>query len=145
MVVVVLWGSVSIFLIFYGYIKMLGRDGVKDVMEYVILNVNYIKVCLEGVYEVLYVGEKGCIVYEFIVDFCFFKVVVSVEDVVKWLIDYGFYVFILFFLVFGMIMIELIESESKDELDCFCDVLLCIREEIDEIVIGKVDLKDNVL
>lgn len=116
-----------------------------DVLKVVILNVNYIKVCFESVYDVFFIGRYGYLVYEFIIDLCFYKFVVFVEDVVKCLIDYGFYVFILFWLVFGMIMIEFIESESKDEFDCFCDVMFCIWEEIDEIVWGEVVEDNNVL
>lgn len=139
------WGSASILLISYGYIKMLGRDGVKDATEYAILNANYIKARLEGAYEVLYVGEKGRTAHELIVDLRPFKAVASAEDVAKRLIDYGFHAPTLSFPVPGTIMIEPTESESKDELDRFCDAMLRIREEIDEIATGKADPKDNVL
>jgi len=139
------WGSASILLISYGYIKMLGRTGVKDATEYAILNSNYIKARLEGAYEILYVGEKGRTAHELIVDLRPFKAVASAEDVAKRLIDYGFHAPTLSFPVPGTIMIEPTESESKDELDRFCDALLRIREEIDEIATGKADPKDNVL
>lgn len=139
------WGSASILLISYGYIKMLGRDGVKEATEYAILNANYIKERLDGAYEILYLGEKGRTAHELIVDLRPFKAVASAEDVAKRLIDYGFHAPTLSFPVPGTIMIEPTESESKDELDRFCDALLRIREEIDEIATGKADPKDNVL
>lgn len=139
------WGSASILLISYGYIKMLGRKGVKDATEYAILNSNYIMARLEGAYGVLYVGEKGRTAHELIVDLRPFKAVASAEDVAKRLIDYGFHAPTLSFPVPGTIMIEPTESESKDELDRFCDAMLRIREEIDEIATGKANPKDNVL
>lgn len=139
------WGSASILLISYGYIKMLGRKGVTQATEYAILNANYIKARLEGAFEILYLGEKGRTAHELIVDLRPFKAVASAEDVAKRLIDYGFHAPTLSFPVAGTIMIEPTESESKDELDRFCDALLRIREEIDEIATGKADPKDNVL
>lgn len=139
------WGSASILLISYGYIRMLGREGVKEATEYAILNSNYIKARLDGSYEVLYIGEKGRTAHELIIDLRPFKAVASAEDVAKRLIDYGFHAPTLSFPVPGTIMIEPTESESKDELDRFCDALLRIRAEIDEIASGKADSKDNVL
>lgn len=124
---------------------MLGFDGLMDVSCYVILNVNYIKVCLQEYYLVLFIGENGYMVYELIIDLCLFKDFILVVDVVKCLIDYSFYVLILSWLVVGIIMIEFIESESKVELDCFCDVMIEICKEIDEIVFGIVDVINNVL
>lgn len=139
------WGSASILLISYGYIRMLGREGVKEATEYAILNSNYIKARLDGAYQVLYIGEKGRTAHELIIDLRPFKAVASAEDVAKRLIDYGFHAPTLSFPVPGTIMIEPTESESKDELDRFCDALLRIRAEIDEIAAGKADPKDNVL
>ncbi|MEZ5038448.1 MAG: aminomethyl-transferring glycine dehydrogenase [Saprospiraceae bacterium] len=139
------WGSASILLISYGYIKMLGKEGVTEATKYAILNANYIKARLEGLYNILYLGEKGRTAHELIVDLRPFKAVVSAEDVAKRLIDYGFHAPTLSFPVAGTIMIEPTESESKDELDRFCDALLAIREEIDEIASGKADAKENVL
>lgn len=139
------WGSASILLISYGYIKMLGRKGMTEATEYAILNANYIKARLEEAFDILYVGEKGRTAHELIVDLRPFKAVASAEDVAKRLIDYGFHAPTLSFPVAGTIMIEPTESESKDELDRFCDALLRIREEIDEIATGKADPKDNVL
>ena len=139
------WGSASILLISYGYIRMLGGKGVKDATEYAILNANYIKSRLESVYPVLYTGEQGRTAHELIVDLRPFKDFVSAEDVAKRLMDYGFHAPTLSFPVAGTIMIEPTESESKSELDRFCDALLEIRKEIDEIASGEADKDSNVL
>jgi len=139
------WGSASILLISYAYIKLLGRDGVTDATKYAILNANYIKVRLQAVYKILYAGELGRSAHELIVDLNPFKALVSAEDVAKRLIDYGFHAPTLSFPVAGTIMIEPTESESKDELDRLCDALLQIRKEIDEIAKGEYDLESNVL
>lgn len=139
------WGSASILLISYGYIRMLGNRGVQSATEYAILNANYIKARLEGAYQVLYTGENGRTAHELIVDLRPFKELVSAEDVAKRLMDYGFHAPTLSFPVAGTIMIEPTESESKDELDRFCDALLQIRREIDEIASGEADRESNVL
>ena len=124
---------------------MLGAEGVKASTEYAILNANYIKARLESAYDVLYVGEKGRSAHELILDLRPFKSLVSAEDVAKRLMDYGFHAPTLSFPVAGTIMIEPTESESQDELDRFCDALLQIRKEIDEIASGAADAKSNVL
>ena len=139
------WGSASILLISYGYIRMLGRDGVTDATKIAILNANYIKARLENDYDVLYVGEKGRCAHELIVDLRPFKSLASAEDVAKRLIDYGFHAPTLSFPVAGTIMIEPTESESQEELDRFCDAMLQIRKEIDEIASGEADPESNVL
>lgn len=139
------WGSASILLISYGYIRMLGAVGVTDSTRYAILNANYIMSRLQGAYDVLYVGEEGRAAHELIVDLRPFKAVCSAEDVAKRLIDYGFHAPTLSFPVAGTIMIEPTESESKDELDRFCDALLEIKKEIDEIARGDADPENNVL
>jgi glycine dehydrogenase len=140
------WGSASILLISYAYIKMLGAVGCRLSTEYAILNANYIKARLEGSYDVLYTGEKGRAAHELILDLRGFKKFnVSAEDVAKRLIDYGFHAPTLSFPVAGTIMIEPTESEDKAELDRFCDALLQIRAEIEEIENGVADQKDNVL
>lgn len=139
------WGSASILLISYAYIKMLGAQGVTDATKYAILNANYLKTRLEDAYQVLYVGEKGRSAHELIIDLRPFKAVVSAEDVAKRLMDYGFHAPTLSFPVAGTIMIEPTESESKAELDRFCDALLEIRKEIDEIAAGDYDPDNNVL
>ena len=139
------WGSASILLISYAYIKMLGAEGVTNATKYAILNANYIKARLETAYDILYVGENGRCAHEMIVDLRPFKSIVSAEDLAKRLVDYGFHAPTLSFPVAGTIMIEPTESESKAELDRFCDALLAIRKEIDEIAMGHADAEDNVL
>ncbi|MFN0014074.1 MAG: aminomethyl-transferring glycine dehydrogenase, partial [Saprospiraceae bacterium] len=139
------WGSASILLISYAYIKMLGGTGVTDATKYAILNANYMKARLEGAFQILYSGENGRSAHEMIVDLRPFKGLVGAEDVAKRLMDYGFHAPTLSFPVAGTIMIEPTESESKAELDRFCDALLAIREEIDEIAQGKYNHEDNVL
>lgn len=139
------WGSASILLISYGYIRMLGADGMTKSTQVAIMNANYIKARLEGNYEVLYKGEKGNVAHELIVDLRPFKSLVSAEDVAKRLMDYGFHAPTLSFPVAGTIMIEPTESESLTELDNFCDALLSIRKEIDEIANGEADAHNNSL
>ncbi|MEI6408148.1 MAG: aminomethyl-transferring glycine dehydrogenase [Bacteroidota bacterium] len=139
------WGSASILLISYAYIRMLGAKGVTDATKYAILNANYIKARLEGAYQVLYTGENGRTAHELILDLRPFKSIAGAEDIAKRLMDYGFHAPTLSFPVAGTIMIEPTESESKAEIDRFCDALLEIRKEIDEIASGVYDTHDNVL
>ncbi len=139
------WGSASILLISYAYIRMLGAEGVTDATKYAILNANYMKARLEARFDVLYTGEQGRAAHELILDLRPFKAQVSAEDVAKRLIDYGFHAPTLSFPVAGTIMIEPTESESMAELDRFCDALLAIRDEIDEIVNGTFTADNNVL
>jgi len=139
------WGSASILLISYAYIRLLGKKGLKNATIYAILNSNYIRVQLESHYDVLYVGEKGMAAHELILDLRPFKAFVSAEDVAKRLIDYGFHAPTLSFPVAGTIMIEPTESESKDELDRFCAAMISIRKEIDEVARGDYDKDVNVL
>lgn len=140
------WGSASILLISYGYIKMLGAEGVTDATKYAILNSNYIKSRLEGKYDILYTGENGRCAHELIVDLRKFKELnVAAEDIAKRLMDYGFHAPTLSFPVAGTVMIEPTESEDKAELDRFCDAMLKIRTEIDAIALGNVDMENNVL
>ena len=140
------WGSASILLISYGYIRMLGADGVTDATRYAILNANYIKSRLEKHYDVLYTRKNGRVAHEMIFDLRAFKAKgVEEADVAKRLMDFGFHAPTVSFPVPGTLMIEPTESEPKGELDRFCDALIAIRKEIDEVVSGKVDAKDNVL
>ncbi len=139
------WGSASILLISYGYIRMLGKKGVTDATKYAILNANYIKARLEKAYPILYTGANGRAAHEMIVDLRPFKEFCSAEDVAKRLMDYGFHAPTLSFPVAGTLMIEPTESESKDELDRFCDAMLEIRKEIDEIASGNFEHDNNVL
>ncbi len=139
------WGSASILLISYAYIKMLGKTGLTEATKYAILNANYIKARLENDYQVLYVGENGRSAHELIIDLRPFKSIVSAEDVAKRLMDYGFHAPTLSWPVVNTMMIEPTESEDKEELDRFCDAMLQIRREIDEIATGDADPKSNVL
>jgi glycine dehydrogenase len=140
------WGSASILLISYGYIKMLGAEGVTNATKYAILNANYIKSRLETRYDILYTGEFGRSAHELILDLRPYKAVgVSAEDVAKRLMDYGFHAPTLSFPVAGTVMIEPTESEDKPELDRFCDAMLAIREEIDAIARGEAEMGNNVL
>ncbi len=140
------WGSASILLISYGYIKMLGKDGITNSTKYAILNANYIKERLAKDYGVLYIGKNGRTAHELIIDLRMYKSIgVSAEDVAKRLIDYGFHAPTLSFPVAGTIMIEPTESESKSELDRFCDAMIQIKKEIDEVAKGEVHVESNVL
>jgi glycine dehydrogenase len=141
------YGSASILLISYGYIRMLGSAGVRKATEYAILNANYMRARLQGAYDILYLGTNGTCAHEFIVDLRPFKksAEVEAEDVAKRLIDYGFHAPTMSFPVPGTIMIEPTESEDKAELDRFCDAMLSIRAEIREIEEGRADKKSNLL
>jgi glycine dehydrogenase len=141
------YGSASILLISYAYIKMLGVDGIKMATEYAILNANYMKARLEKYYKILYTGSNNTCAHEFIVDLRPFKqsAGVEAEDVAKRLIDYGFHAPTMSFPVPGTIMIEPTESEDKGELDRFCDALISIYDEIKAIETGKADKLDNPL
>ncbi len=137
------WGSALVCLISYGYIKMLGTGGLQKATEYAILNANYIKERLNGHYKTLYSGERGRAAHEMIVDCRPFKEKgIEVTDIAKRLIDYGFHAPTVSIPVAGTVMIEPTESESKPELDRFCDALISIRKEIDE---ASVDEPNNVL
>ncbi len=127
------WGSALACLISYGYIKMLGAEGLTDATRIAILNANYIKDRLKGKFDVLYSGEKGRAAHEMIIDCRPFKANgIEVTDIAKRLMDYGFHAPTVSFPVAGTIMIEPTESESLAELNKFCDAMLSIREEIDE-------------
>ncbi|MFL6281274.1 MAG: aminomethyl-transferring glycine dehydrogenase [Vicinamibacterales bacterium] len=143
------WGSASILLISYGYIRMLGARGVTEATRYAILNANYLKARLQGHYDVLYANHNGRVAHEMIFDLRPFKhgggPSVDEQDVAKRLMDYGFHAPTVSFPVAGTMMIEPTESEPKDELDRFCDALIAIRKEIEDIIDGKADPVDNVL
>jgi len=143
------WGSASILLISYGYIRMLGAGGVTEATRYAILNANYLKARLQGHYDVLYANHNGRVAHEMIFDLRPFKhgagPSVDEQDVAKRLMDYGFHAPTVSFPVAGTMMIEPTESEPKDELDRFCDALISIRKEIQDIIDGKADPVDNVL
>jgi len=141
------YGSASILLISYGYIRMLGQDGVKKATEYAILNANYMLARLKDQFDILYTNDHGSCAHEFIVDLRPFKRTAEIEavDVAKRLMDYGFHAPTMSFPVPGTIMIEPTESEDKAELDRFCDSLLSIRREMALIEEGALDKKDNPL
>ena len=141
------YGSASILLISYAYIKLLGPEGLKKSTEYAILNANYMKARLKNDYKILYTGKNGTCAHEFIVDLRPFKqsAGIEAEDVAKRLMDYNFHAPTLSFPVAGTIMIEPTESEDKAELDRFCDAMLHIRKEIAAIENGTADKTDNVL
>jgi glycine dehydrogenase len=141
------FGSASILTISYAYIAMMGGVGLTNATKNAILNANYIKSRLEAEFQILYTADSGRCAHEMIVDLRQFKTSAGVEaeDVAKRLMDYNFHAPTLSFPVAGTIMIEPTESESKAELDRFCDALLSIREEIREIEAGTVDKSDNVL
>ena len=141
------WGSPSILPISWMYIRLMGADGLKRATEVAILNANYMAARLQGEYEVLYTGEAGRVAHEFIVDLRPFKASAGIEaeDVAKRLIDYGFHAPTMSFPVPGTLMIEPTESESKWELDRFCEAMLSIREEIRAIEAGRSDREDNPL
>ena len=141
------YGSASILLISYAYIKLLGAEGMKRSTEYAILNANYMRARLEKYYPILYLGNNGTCAHEFIVDLRPFKTSAGIEaeDVAKRLIDYGFHAPTMSFPVPGTIMIEPTESEDKAELDRFCDAMIGIHEEIKAIENGKADKTNNPL
>jgi glycine dehydrogenase len=129
------YGSALILLISYGYIKMLGADGLKQATELAILNANYMKELLSPSYKILYTGKNGRCAHEMILDCSDFKLSSGVEvgDIAKRLMDYGFHAPTVSFPVHDTLMIEPTESESKGELDRFCEAMISIRKEIQEI------------
>jgi glycine dehydrogenase len=141
------YGSASILPISWMYMAMMGSDGLTVATGAAILNANYIAKRLEGHYALLYKGPHGRVAHECIIDTRPFKDLagVSVEDIAKRLIDYGFHAPTMSFPVAGTLMIEPTESESKPELDRFCDAMIAIREEIRAIEDGRMDARDNPL
>jgi len=140
------FGSASILLISYGYIRMLGRDGVTEATKWAILNANYLKARLEKHYPVLYTRRGGRVAHEMIFDLRAFKAHgIEEGDVAKRLMDYGFHAPTVSFPVPGTLMVEPTESEPRQELDRFADALIAIRQEIQDVIDGKADRKDNVL
>jgi glycine dehydrogenase len=141
------YGSASILLISYAYIKMLGTSGIRQATAYAILNANYMKSRLESYYPILYTGPNNTCAHEFIVDLRPFKTQAGIEaeDIAKRLMDYGFHAPTLSFPVPGTMMIEPTESEDKAELDRFCDAMIAIYHEIQDIIKGKANKTDNPL
>ena len=141
------WGSASILLISYAFIRMLGAKGLTQASRVAILNANYMKARLEPHFPVLYANDHGRVAHEMILDLRAFKQLCGIteEDVAKRLMDFGFHAPTVSWPVPGTMMIEPTESESKQELDRFCDALIEIRSEIQDLVDGKADRADNPL
>ena len=140
------WGSGLVLTISYAYIKMLGVYGLKNCTEIAILNANYIKEKLKKDYEILYTGDNNRVAHEMIVDLRMFKKYkIDVVDVAKRLMDYGFHAPTVSFPVSGTLMIEPTESESKQELDRFCDAMISIKNEIEEIISGVISVEESPL
>ncbi|MEX2586089.1 MAG: aminomethyl-transferring glycine dehydrogenase [Balneolaceae bacterium] len=141
------WGSASILSISHAYIRMLGTPGLEKATKIAILNANYLKERLKPHYPILYTGRNGRSAHEFILDLRSFRQQAGIEatDVAKRLMDYGFHAPTMSFPVPGTLMVEPTESESREELDRFCDAMIRIREEIREIEEGVADREMNLL
>ncbi|MEM8894215.1 MAG: aminomethyl-transferring glycine dehydrogenase [Bacteroidota bacterium] len=140
------FGSASILTISYAYIAMMGSKGLTNATKLAILNANYIKSKLDGFYKVLYTGKNDRSAHEMIIDCREYKTAgIEVEDIAKRLMDYGFHAPTVSFPVAGTMMIEPTESESVAELDRFCEALIQIRAEIEEVQQGLADKENNVL
>ena len=138
------WGSASILPISWMYIAMMGAEGLRNATEHAILNANYIANRLDPHYPVLFKGANGHIAHECILDLRQF-INVTVEDVAKRLMDFGFHAPTISWPVAGTMMVEPTESESKEELDRFCDAMIAIRAEIEDVETGAADAADNPL
>ncbi len=141
------WGSASVMTITYGYIKMLGAEGLTMATKMAILNANYMAACLKDDYGILYTGNHGRVAHEMILECRHFKALANIteSDIAKRLMDYGFHAPTLSFPVHGTLMVEPTESESLAELDRFIETMKSIREEIREIENGSAHKEDNVL
>merc|ERR1711937_1034971 len=141
------FSSASILPISYAYISMMGSQGLLEASQHAILNANYMARRLENHYPVLFTGPNGTCAHEFILDLRPIKAEtgIDVEDVAKRLIDYGFHAPTMSWPVTGTLMVEPTESESKEELDRFCDAMISIRKEIAMIESGELDIENNPL
>lgn len=141
------YGSASILLISWAYIAMMGPDGLKAASQMAILNANYIARRIEGHYPIVYRGENGFVAHEFIMDLRPYKQAsgISEQDVAKRLMDYGYHAPTMSWPVVGTMMVEPTESEAKAELDRFCEAMISIRSEIQEVELGVADREMNVL
>jgi glycine dehydrogenase len=141
------YGSAGILPISWTYTKLMGADGLRRATEVAILNANYVAARLAGSFGVLYAGEHGRVAHECIIDLrpLTASTGVTVDDVAKRLIDYGFHAPTMSFPVAGTLMIEPTESEGLAELDRFCEAMIAIRAEIDEVAAGAVDVADSAL
>ena len=141
------FGSAFILPISFGYIKMLGGEGLKKATEYAILNANYLRACLQDHYKILYTGSKGQVAHEMILDCNEFHKTADITpvDIAKRLMDYGFHAPTVAFPVHGTLMVEPTESEPLSELNRFVEAMISIRKEIAEIEEGKADKENNLL
>jgi len=141
------WGSASITVISWMYVAMMGPNGLKRATEVAILNANYVARCLEGHFPVLYRGSRGRVAHECIIDVrpLSEQSGATVEDVAKRLMDFGFHSPTMSWPVAGTLMIEPTESESKAELDRFCDAMIAIHGEMTQIASGEVELEGSAL
>jgi len=141
------WGSAVVLIISWAYLKLMGSDGLRRATEVAILNANYVAHRLAEAFPVLYRGNTGFVAHEAILDLRDLKarVGVEVEDVAKRLMDYGYHAPTVHFPVPGTVMVEPTESESRSELDRFCEAMIAIRREIAEVEGGSADPEDNVL
>ena len=141
------WGSALILPISWAYISLMGEEGLRKATEVAILSANYMAGRLEHHYPIVYRGQNNFVAHECIID-CrkiHNDTNITVEDIAKRLMDYGFHAPTMSWPVAGTLMIEPTESESKRELDRFCDAMISIREEISEVERGQVDVEDNLL
>jgi glycine dehydrogenase len=141
------WGSAGILPISWAYIALMGPDGLRQATEVAVLNANYVATRLRDHFPVLYTGEGGLVAHECILDLRGLTkdTGVTAEDVAKRLIDYGFHAPTLSFPVAGTLMVEPTESESQAELDRFCDAMIAIRAEIDQVAVGEWAVEDSPL
>jgi glycine dehydrogenase len=141
------WGSALVLLISYAYIKMLGKEGLKESTKYAILNANYMKAKLEKHYNILYTAENGRVAHEMILECRDLKEAsgIDVTDIAKRLMDYGYHAPTVSFPVAGTLMIEPTESEGKAEIDRFCEAMAAIRQEIEHVINGEFHKEDNTL
>ena len=137
------YGNALLFPISYGYLLMLGGNGLTEATKHAILNANYLRARLQKYYKILYTNKNGMCGHEMIVDFSEFSLKVSVGDIARRLDDYGFHAPTVAFPVHNTLMVEPTESEPLSELDRFCDALIAIRKEIDDVMTGKYDEKNN--
>ena len=137
------YGSAMLLPITYGYLLMLGEEGLKSATIHAILNANYLRARLQKYYKILYTNHNGMCGHEMIVDFNEFSLKVSVGDIAKRLMDYGFHAPTVAFPVHNTLMVEPTESEPLSELDRFCDAMIAIRQEIDDVMSGRADEHNN--
>jgi glycine dehydrogenase len=141
------FGSAGVLFISWAYIAMLGAEGLREASRMAILNANYMAARLRGHYDILYTGAAGRVAHEFILDLRHLRhdSPLTEVDVAKRLMDYGFHAPTMSWPVVGTMMVEPTESESKAELDRFCDAMIAIRAEIEEVTLGVADPENNVL